>query len=153
MNLYLAQHGKALSKETDETRPLSQDGITETKVVAKALKENGISISNIFHSGKLRAAQTAEIFAAILKSPAIKLDLGMKPNDDAAHFAKSLSADNDSALYVGHLPHIQKVVSYLLNNDDQSKSIAFKNSAIVNIEIVDGSASILWYITPSILKK
>jgi phosphohistidine phosphatase len=37
MKLYLVQHGKAKSKEEDPDRPLSMDGLEETKKVASFL--------------------------------------------------------------------------------------------------------------------
>ncbi len=35
MKLYLVQHGKALSKEADPQRPLSEEGIREVKKMAE----------------------------------------------------------------------------------------------------------------------
>lgn len=152
MNFYFVQHGKALPKETDKNRPLSEDGITETNIVATKLLTSEIEVSKIFHSGKLRAAQTAEIFANKLGAESDILDSGMNPNDDAALFTLNLLEKNNNSMYVGHLPHMQKVVSYLLNDDESSHSIVFQNSAVANLQITNDVADIRWYITPSILK-
>jgi len=61
MRLYLVQHGEAKREEEDPSRPLTENGRREVEIVAKFLSEAGIKIDKILHSGKLRAAQTAEI--------------------------------------------------------------------------------------------
>ena len=66
--LYFAQHGIAVSKNDDPERPLSKDGISQTKAIAKQLRQLGTPISAIFHSDKRRAQQTAEIFYSLLNS-------------------------------------------------------------------------------------
>ncbi len=65
--IYFAQHGLAVDKTEDPERPLSPAGRDQTKTIANTLLDSKISVSNIFHSEKLRASQTAEIFARILK--------------------------------------------------------------------------------------
>ena len=53
--VYFVQHGIALSKDIDETRPLSDAGADEVNKVASMLKSNHIDVHKIVHSGKLRA--------------------------------------------------------------------------------------------------
>ena len=149
MKYYFAQHGKALSSDVDITRSLSAEGIEETQSVADVLKRNHISISNIVHSGKERAAKTAEIIGSSLGIKSAGTLEGMSPNDDAILFIESiLSADLNHTLFIGHLPHIQKAVSYLLTETITFNTITFKNSAVLCIETNEDNASILWYITP-----
>ena len=38
MRLYLVQHGKAASKETDPLRPLTEEGLSDVHKVAKFIK-------------------------------------------------------------------------------------------------------------------
>ena len=149
MRHYFVQHGISVSSDVDETRPLSIDGEKETAAIAKRLHNIGVHISQINHSGKLRARQTADIFATELSfSPGLEHE-GMKPNDDAVSFAETILSDgSDEALYVGHLPHMQKVVSYLLTGNENSDTIIFQNSAIVCIETGTANSSLLWYLTP-----
>ena len=149
MKHYFVQHGKAHSKDIDETRPLSDDGIDETLAIAKQLTKNKLLISQICHSGKKRAAQTAEIIAAELGLNSTQIIEWLNPNDDVKHFSQTqltqLTADT---MFVGHLPHLNRLVSYLLCNDETANCVTFQNSAIVCIDTIDGESSLLWYITP-----
>lgn len=155
MKYYFVQHGKALSSEVEESRPLSDQGKSETHAIAAILNKNSIQISRICHSGKLRAAQTAQIIASELKVKSNTERKGMKPNDDVSAFISSISSsDNaDDTMYVGHLPQLQKAASFLLTRDETANSVIFQNSAVVCIEVSDEDdsrvASILWFITPS----
>ena len=63
MELYLVQHGEATPKEVDPARPLTERGQVEVRRVAHAAHVAGVTVSTIYHSGKLRAQQTAEILA------------------------------------------------------------------------------------------
>ena len=66
MDVYLVQHGQALSDEQDPQRPLSDEGRAEVTKVAEFLgaRQSRLidpPITKVCHSGKLRARQTAEI--------------------------------------------------------------------------------------------
>ena len=61
MALYLIQHGKSLSKDQDPDQGLSAEGIAETERIARIAKDEGVAVSQIRHSVKTRARQTAEI--------------------------------------------------------------------------------------------
>ncbi len=69
MELILVRHGDALSKAQDPQRPLSDRGRAGAQSAAEAAKGLELAPIAIFHSGKLRAAQTAEILAATLEPP------------------------------------------------------------------------------------
>lgn len=146
MKLYFVQHGVALSKDVDAKRPLSDTGNNETLKVAEYLKNHKVSIGKIFHSGKLRAEQTAKIFSAHLAIDSILELQGMDPNDDPSALINKLNVD--SVMYVGHLPNLQRVVSCLVSIYEDSNVVRFQNSAVVCVEITDGEGSILWFITP-----
>jgi len=61
MKLYLVRHGDAVFDQVDSTRPLNEKGKADVLKVAMHLKEGVPHIESIFHSGKKRAEQTAEI--------------------------------------------------------------------------------------------
>jgi phosphohistidine phosphatase len=63
MRLCLVQHGAALAKEVDADRPLSEHGVRDVRRVAAFLKDAGIPVTRIVHSGKARAEQTAHLLA------------------------------------------------------------------------------------------
>ena len=63
MMLYLVRHGDAVGADVNPTRPLSEEGREEVLKVAHHLKKNRIEVDHIWHSGKVRAIETAEIIA------------------------------------------------------------------------------------------
>ncbi|MFW5450492.1 MAG: phosphohistidine phosphatase SixA [Methylophagaceae bacterium] len=144
--IYFSQHGAALNKDIDKQRPLSDIGVNETHHVASKLKDKNIVISKIFHSGKLRALQTATIFSEVLNVSTVAELSGMSPNDDPNTLLEQLSDDN--VMYVGHLPHIQKVVSTLVTANEDADVINFKNSAVACIQITGNTANLNWFISP-----
>ena len=64
MKLYLAQHGEACPKDIDPDRPLTDQGREDIERLAAFLARAGIEVERVIDSGKLRAAQTADLLAA-----------------------------------------------------------------------------------------
>ena len=62
MRLFLVHHGDAVGPEVDPRRPLSPAGRDAVERLAAAAASKGAEPSVVWHSGKLRAKQTAEIF-------------------------------------------------------------------------------------------
>lgn len=152
MRYYFAQHGIALSSDIDVSRSLSTEGKKQTQAIAKILKSNNVPISQIAHSGKQRATQTAQIFTTTLNIKISNKMDGMSPNDDARAFTELISSEDfDNTLFIGHLPHLQKVISYLLTKNTSTDLLTFRNSAVLCMETDKDNARILWYITPDII--
>ena len=128
---YLVQHGLAVDKQNNPDRPLSIAGEQETLSVAEYLKKLRLPVSAVFHSGKLRAQQTAEIFATTFSVEASTLT-GLAPNDPVDSLVPRL--DIEHALYVGHLPQLQKLTDYLLAGSEEADIIHFQNSAVICLE-------------------
>lgn len=147
--LYFVQHGHAVSKSDNSERPLSEAGIKQTTAIARQLHRSNIAISSVFHSGKLRAQQTAEIFAAILDIKDMNAIDNMSPNDDVALFKQQLNVDH--GLYVGHLPHLEKLTSSLVTGNESPVLIRFQNSAVICLEKNDSLYHISWYLTPQLV--
>ena len=146
--LYFVQHGLAVNKTENPDRPLSAAGIKQTQNIAKQLLSSNIVIANVFHSGKLRAQQTAEIIASILNIETVSATDYLSPNDDVALIKQHLNVDK--TLYVGHLPHLEKLVSSLVTEKESPNIIKFQNSAIVCLEKNNSLYHILWYLTPQL---
>lgn len=146
--VYFMQHGLAVDKADDPERPLSQAGIHQTKTIAKILQDSETPIARVFHSGKLRAAQTAEIVAEHLSATSVTAIDNLSPNGDVRHITQNLQTDG--ALYVGHLPHLEKLVSYLITGKTELNIIRFQNSAIICLKKHENSYLIQWYLTANI---
>ena len=150
IQIYLVQHGLALSSVEDSNRPLSNEGRGQLMTVAKHLQTNGVKIDKIAHSGKLRALQSAEIFASFLNvEQVIQLPV-MHPNDNANALIKNFS--EDGVMYVGHLPQLDRVVSHLLCETVSQPVIKFQNAAVACLQLNDDDNRLAWYLTPGLCK-
>ena len=146
--LYFAQHGLAVDKSEDPERPLSESGIKQTEAIALQIHASDITVSQIFHSGKLRARQTAEIFAEHLSVTSVTAIDKLSPNDDVRLITQNLQTNN--ALYIGHLPHLEKLVSYLVTGKTEPNIIKFQNSAVLCLKKHENNYIIQLYLTANI---
>ncbi len=152
MSIYLAQHGKSFSKEEDPKRSLTHEGIAESGYISEVLKDKGVFISCIKHSHKMRAKQTAEILASMIKPEKGMMEIdGIAPDDDVRAFARSLKHEQ-FAMFVGHLPFMEKLVSYLINGSEEKAVLEFQNSGVVCLDFNEENDSwfIKWTLYPSI---
>ena len=134
MALYLVQHGKSLPKDQDPDQGLSAEGIAETERIAKLAGDAGFSVSQIKHSVKTRARQTAEIFAGALNpKQGIREVSGIKPLDDVAEYAANIDPIEDIML-VGHLPFMERMTSFLITGSTDKPVFKFQNSGIVCLD-------------------
>jgi len=62
MHLLLVHHGDAVGPEVDPQRPLSARGRLAVERLAASAASRGAKPAVVWHSGKLRAKQTAEAF-------------------------------------------------------------------------------------------
>jgi len=155
MKLYLVQHGEACSKEINPDRPLTDQGKTDIERLAALLKQAGIRVERVIHSGKLRAEQTAEHLAKAIAS-GVELETSglIDPNDNPKAFDwQSESWDTDT-LVVGHLPFMAKLVSHLVIEDENRPITAFQPGSVVCLEQNnDVHWQINWMIRTELLRK
>jgi phosphohistidine phosphatase len=129
--LFLVQHGKSLSKDIDPDQNLSKEGILEVERIANAAKRYGIRVSRIEHSGKIRAQQTADIFASALNPKYGVLERsGLKPLDDVMALANEINS-KDNLMLVGHLPFMERLTSYLITGSTDKPVFKFQNGGIL----------------------
>ena len=152
MALYLIQHGKSLPKDQDPDQGLSQEGRAETERMANAAQKYGIAVSQIRHSVKTRARQTAEIFAnALNPKQGIEEVTGIKPMDDVAVYAANIDPADDTML-VGHLPFMERMTAFLVTGSSEKPIFKFQNSGIVCLDKDPETQAwiILWALMPHI---
>jgi phosphohistidine phosphatase len=134
MALYLIQHGKSLSKDQDPDQGLSAEGIAETERIANQAKDDGVTVSQIKHSVKARARQTAEIFAGALNpKQGMREVSGIKPLDDVAEYAANIDPV-ENIMLVGHLPFMERLTSFLIMGSIDKPVFKFQNSGIVCLD-------------------
>ena len=113
MIVYLVRHGEAVAEEIDPARPLTEKGKAEVEATARGLWDEGARVEEIWHSGKLRAKQTAEILARVLNISKVIEKEGLKPNDPVTPIAELIRQTNKTILIAGHLPFLTKLASLL----------------------------------------
>lgn len=150
MSMYFVQHGVAVAKEADPDRPLSAEGRREIEHISAYLKKMGIILKKICHSGKTRAMETAQIFSDQIGDGNIYKLSGMKPKDSVKVFAAFL--ESNDTMYVGYLPHMEKLISYLTTGNEDSGVLKFENGGVVCIENDGENFYIDWYLKPAICK-
>ena len=149
MEIYLVQHGQAESKERHPERPLTPTGRSEAICVADLMAELDLGVGAIWHSGKLRAKQTAEIFAARLYAmEGVVEHEGLAPNDDPALMANALAGTETAVMLVGHLPHLSRLTSLFVTGDPTREIVAFRNAGVVCLGREGPGWRVRWMITP-----
>ena len=154
MELFLIQHGEAKSKQEDPERPLTDEGVENIKKTAAFFKQSK-ELDLIWHSGKKRAEQTAEILRHTWSNDVpIEICEGLAPNDDISIIKEKIeTAEQESIALVGHLPHLSRLTSELLTGNQEMEVLRFKNAGIVCLlgEIQDWELE--WMIIPDIIKE
>lgn len=153
MRLYLAQHGLAKDESEDVKRPLSERGIKDTGTCAGFLAKSSEQPGPVavFHSGKLRARQTAEIFAAAWGGMPLEQVPGLAPNDDPAVWSAHLASMREDVMLIGHLPHLQRLVGLLLCRDPERDAVHFQNAGVLCLERETSVWAVHWYVGPLLL--
>lgn len=114
MQAYLVHHADAVGPDVDSQRPLSAHGHAQAEWLAEQVKAAGFSPPAIWHSGKLRARQTAEVFLRHCNPFAeFKMVRGLSPDDPPGWMLHELNAIPADVLVVGHMPHIAALLSSL----------------------------------------
>ncbi len=152
MALYLVQHGKNLPKDQDPHKGLSSEGRQEVRRIARVAADYGVNLSEIWHSGKTRAYQTADLIAGILKPEGKIIQMqGLGPLDDVAEFASKLDLDSDT-MVVGHLPFLEKLVTYMVFGTTSPPVFKLQNGGILCLDRYPGTGDpvIKWAIMPVI---
>jgi phosphohistidine phosphatase len=153
MRLYLVQHAKYVSEERDPKKPLSEVGRQTTDKMAKFLSRNvDLDLDQIFHSGKLRAQQTAEIIASCLLPEGVIADEDLTPLTDPDIWKGKLEKFDGNIMLVGHLPHLSRLASSLLIGDETRELISFQMGGVVCLEENEEGHWILkWMVLPDML--
>ena len=154
MRLYLAQHGKALDSDRDPQRSLSDAGKADVSVVAQQLGKAGVRVARVWHSGKLRAEQTATVLAAhLLETGAAEATTGIAPNDPVEDFSVDLDVWQEDTLVVGHLPFMARLVSKLVTRNADRFCVQYTPGTVVCLERLSPDQWIIaWMLSPELLE-
>ncbi len=144
MPIYLVQHALSLPKEQDPEKGISEQGRADTEKIAGVAKGYQVKIGRIQHSGKKRAEQTADIFADVLiPDSGSEAGVGLSPLDDVHDIAGNLNPST-GLMIVGHLPHLERLTSWLVSGQLDHPVFKFQNSGIVCLD--KGTEHDQWHI-------
>jgi phosphohistidine phosphatase len=152
------RHGEAAAGEHDERRPLTAAGRAAIERVAQRAATARFRPRAIYHSGMLRAEQTAEILARHLGvAEHVQAREGLQPNDAVLPVARWLldQADEAAAIaLVGHLPSLDRLASLLLVGDPQAQVLNFEPGTLVKLAPTEAGSSsfrVWWMLAPGVV--
>jgi phosphohistidine phosphatase len=116
---YLVRHGTAAPGPADQARPLTPEGRAEIEATARALVAHGVQITEICHSGLVRARESAEILGRVL-APArgVRATAGLAPEDDPDIAGAELDLAREPLMLVGHLPHLARLATAMVGETE-----------------------------------
>ena len=148
MQFYLVRHGEAVSQALNDQRPLTPAGRREVERLAQAAATREVRPGKIFHSGLLRARETAELLSDKLGGPEeIRESAGLRPDDDPSVTRAELESSTVPLMLVGHLPHLTRLLSSLLTGDAERAVVEFAPATMVCLSYEDNRWKILWKLT------
>jgi len=110
----LVHHADALGPNVDPQRPLSAHGLRQAEWLARHAKERGVSPAAIWHSGKLRARQTAEQFLRVCQPYAeFRMVRGLRPDDAPDLMRGALETEDRNIVVVSHMPLLPALAAML----------------------------------------
>ncbi len=160
VNIFLLRHGIAAEPgtpgiKTDAERPLIPKGEQRLRKAAAAMEKMGLSFDVIISSPYLRAKQTAEIVAKILKlEKRLSISCDLIPGGDPQALIRQLNAlkpEPENILLVGHEPFLSRLIA-LLATGGTSATIEIKKGSLCKLEAEElecgHCATLKWLLTP-----
>ena len=158
MQIYLVQHGEAKPEEIDPERRLTENGARAVQKVANFLRTSSgsLEVDTIWHSGKPRAQQTAELLrlATSAGEGALMQHDGLAPKDAVEPIKRELEQENSNVMIVGHLPFLGRLVALLLTGNADNDVVAFQFGCVVCLNRDDaGRWKLEWMMVPKLLRR
>jgi phosphohistidine phosphatase len=147
--LFLVHHGDAVGPDVNPMRPLSDRGRVEVDMLAQNAAARGARPDIIWHSGKLRARQTAEAYWTRCNPLAtFSATRGLQPTDPTNWIVDSITGETKHILLAGHFPHLPRLLGRLLSGHANAEPADFPLNGIVALEYTDGKWIEKWRMKP-----
>ena len=135
VRLYLVHHGQAVGPDVDPQRPLSNVGRGHVERLASLAAQRGVRPAVFWHSGKLRAKQTAEAFWRACNALAdFSATRDLQPDDQPQWIRDRLVGETRDILIAGHFPHLPRLLALLTGTGVEND---FPQHGIVALETDD----------------
>jgi phosphohistidine phosphatase len=165
MRLSLLRHGIAVERgnsgdEDDGERSLTAKGERRMRRSAEGMLALGLTYDVILSSPYLRARQTADIAAQILKAPTgVHLSDTLAPAGSPRQLIELLHTDyqeRQDVLLIGHEPYLSRLISTLLTGGP-NLPVVMKKGGLCTLEVetlrFGRCASLRSLLTPSQLRR
>ena len=137
MILFLVHHGDAVDPAIDPRRPLSSAGREAVERLAGEAAVRGVRPEVVWHSGKLRAKQTAETFWRACNALAeFSATRDLQPGDPPGWIRDRLRAEPRDLLIAGHFPHLPRLLALLVGGS-QDAAGSFPPHGVVALQTSD----------------
>jgi phosphohistidine phosphatase len=145
--LYLLHHAAAVEADVDPQRPLSPEGRAHAVRLAAAAAERGVRPDAIWHSGKLRARQTADgIRSACNPLAEFSAIRGLQPTDPPEWIRDRLVGDEREVLLAGHFPSLPRILHLLVTGAADGGAGEFPLHGLVALERHENLWMVKWKI-------
>lgn len=135
--VYLVHHADAVGAEIDPQRPLSAAGRVHAERLARQAADRGVRPAIVWHSGKLRARQTAEAFWRACNPLApLTVVRGLQPSDPPEWIKDLVIGETRDVMVVGHMPNLARVWALLTSGNTEAAS-GFPEHGLVALDVVD----------------
>ena len=138
MIVYLVHHGDAVGSDVDPRRPLSERGREQVGRLAAEAAARGAHPAVVWHSGKLRARQTAEAFwRACNALAAFSATRDLQPDDPPDWIRDRLRGEARDVLIAGHYPHLPRLLTLMVSAPDSAGARTFPPHGVVALATDD----------------
>ena len=159
MIVYFLRHASAgthlSSPKKDEKRALDKTGIEQSTQMGRALAAMDVQVEVILSSPLKRAVQTASLVGNELGYEGqIPFEDALRPNASYADFRKMMQkySKRETVMVVGHNPSMSEFLGRSISDRGGEAVIDFKKGAVARVDMEQGTGSLLWCITPRLLK-
>ena len=147
--ILLVHHGDAVGPAVEASRPLSGRGLGEVARLADEAAALGVKPDVIWHSGKLRARQTAEAFWHACNPLApFSATRGLLPDDPPIWMRDQLAGETRTVVVVGHMPHMPRLLRLLVTGDADAVTVNFPQHGCVALDADGELWKELWRLQP-----
>ncbi len=159
MDIYLIRHAHAVALgehgvENDEDRPLSEQGMEQSRRLAATLEQHRVEVDAILTTPLLRARRTAEILLENSHQPTppdLIVEDRLTPECKPRKLTRVLrELARDRVAIVGHQPDIGVWAAWLIGSKKAYINFAKAGAAHIvwESELKKGGGALMWLITP-----
>lgn len=162
MDIYIIRHGVAADLDNEiveeSYRYLTIHGRNHCRIVAQRLKDMKIRFDSILSSPLVRAVQTAEVFASVLKyDDEIKTAIELIGGNTFSRFAQLIKrhSHHDSIAVFGHAPDVNSFsLNLIKDNPVKDLQLNFKNASVCKIKYdpASGKGKFGWFLNSENMK-